>query len=113
MKLYGEEHSETLREAGNYAIFLIDLKRFEEAKGVLRKAIPVAHRIHGTDHTRTLSLREDFARATLYGGSSPEEKREALRMLEDTLGVIRRVLGAQHPETRRVQHELDRHQEAA
>ena len=46
------------------------------------------------------------------GESSVEEKREALRALEDTLGVMRRVLGPQHPDTHRVQHNLEAYREA-
>ena len=44
-------------------------------------------------------LREDVSRATLDGGSSAEEKQEALRMLEDVAGIMRRVLGPAHPDT--------------
>jgi hypothetical protein len=40
------------------------------------------------------------------GDSSANEKRDALKMLEDTLGVMRRVLGPQHPVTQRVQRNL-------
>ena len=107
LKLYGEEHEETLIDASNYAMNLLGLKRFEEAKKLLRKVMPVAQRVLGRDHERTLSLREDFARAMLQGDSSPVEKRNALLMLEDTLGVMRHVLGPSHPECLRVQGELD------
>ena len=56
------------------------------------------------------SLREDLSRATLDGESSAEEKREALRMLEDTAAVMRRVLGPAHPDTLRVQKNLEVYQ---
>merc|ERR1719359_872695 len=39
LKLYGEEHEETLKAANNYANCLIDLKRFKEAKSLLRKTL--------------------------------------------------------------------------
>ena len=45
------------------------------------------------------------------GESSVEEKREALRALEDTLGVMRRVLGPQHPDTQRAQENLEAYRE--
>ena len=93
----------------NYGITLIDLRRFEEAKRLLRKVLPVARRVLGAEHVRTLSLREDLARATLGGDSSSKEKRKALQTLEETLGVMRRVLGAAHPETQRVQRQLEAH----
>ena len=46
------------------------------------------------------------------GESSAEERREALQMLQDTVAVMRRVLGPQHPETKRVQHNLEAYREA-
>ena len=85
---------------------LLQLKRFEEAKELLRKNIPVAQRVLGNDHDVTLSIREDLCRATLSGQSSAEEKREALQMLEDTVAVMRRVLGPAHPDTRHAHTEL-------
>ena len=60
---------------------------------------------------RTISLREDLARATLAGDSSSKEKRKALQMLEDTVAVMRRVLGPQHPETQRMQENLEIYRE--
>ena len=86
---------------------LLTLQRFEEAKKVLRKVVPVAQRVLGTEHDITLSLREDLSRATLHGESSAEEKREALRMLEDTAAVMRRVLGPAHPDTLHAQRHLE------
>ena len=109
VKLFGEEHEDTLKEAGNNAILLLELLRFEEAKELLCKVTPVARRVFGAENTLTLSLREDLSRAILDGDSSPEEKRAALEMLKDTLRVMRRVLGLSHPETQRVQDEHDSH----
>ena len=106
LKLNGEEAEETLRAADNYANCLLDLRRFKEAKKVLRKVMPVAGRVLGNDHELMSSIREDLCRATLHGDSSANEKRDALKMLEDTLGVMRRVLGPQHPDTQRVQESL-------
>ena len=86
---------------------LLDLRRFEEAKILLRKMVPVAQRVLGTEHDITLSLREDLSLATLDGESSAEEKREALRMLEDVAAVMRRVLGPAHPDTLHAQEKLE------
>ena len=44
-------------------------------------------------------MHEDLSRATLDGESSAEDKREALRTLEDTVAVMRRVLGPAYPDT--------------
>ena len=113
LKLNGEEHLETLRAAYNYALSLARLERFEEAKRLLRKVVPVARRVLGTEHELTLSLREDLSRATLDGESSAEEKREALRVLDEVAGVMRRVLGPAHPDTLFAQGELERRQGGA
>ena len=42
VKLNGEEHRKTLIAASGYATSLQELKRFEEAKSLLRKTLPVA-----------------------------------------------------------------------
>jgi tetratricopeptide (TPR) repeat protein len=105
-KLYGEQHEHTLVAADNYAMALLELRRFEEAKRLLRKVAPVAQRVLGNDHELTLSVRENLCLATLDGESPAEEKRDALKMFEDTLGVMQRVLGPQHPDTQRCQRNL-------
>ena len=111
LRLYGEESIDTLREADNYAMNLIEARRFKEAKRILRKRIPVARRVLGPEHDLTMSMREDLCRATLDGDSAANEKREALRTLQDTVGLMRRVLGAQHPETQRAQKTLEFYRE--
>ena len=45
LNLSGEEHEHTLQAAENYAISLINLHRFEEAKEYLREKVPVARRV--------------------------------------------------------------------
>ena len=99
MKLYGEEHERALRAAYNYALSFLRLQRFEEVKALLRRKLPVARRVLGNEHEVTLSIRLDLCRATLDGESLAEEKREALRMLEEVAGVMRRVMGPAHPDT--------------
>ena len=76
---------------------------------MLRKVAPVARRVLGTEHELTLSIREDLSRATLDGESSAEEKRKALRVLDEVAGVIRRVMGPVHPDTLFAQRELERY----
>ena len=56
-------------------------------------SLSAARRVLGNDHDITLSMREDLSRATLYGDSSLKEKRKALQTLEDTVAVMRRVVG--------------------
>ena len=106
LKLNGEEHLETLRAANNYAKCLVDLKRFEEAKVLMRNAIPVARRVLGESHD-LIKMRINYATA-LYmdDGATVDDLREALTTLEDTGRIARRVLGGAYPITIGVEGEL-------
>ena len=99
LKLYGEEDRETLREAGNYASLLIELKRFKEAEALLRKLIPVAQRVLGDNNMETLRMEWIYAEALYKDASaSLDDLREAVTTLEDTAPTARRVLGSAHPD---------------
>ena len=78
-RLFGEEASITLISANNYASCLVKLKRFEEAKALLRKTILVARRVSGNDHENTLRLRWHYAKA-LYedDGATVADLRKAV-----------------------------------
>ena len=103
VKLLGEEHEETLLVAENYALSLIDLRRFEEAKALLRKSMPVARRVLGEGNDITLSLRKVLARA-LYDdpAATLDDLRDAVTTLEEIEPIARRVLGGAHPFTKRI-----------
>ena len=107
MKISGEEHPETLREASNYADSLRILKRFKEAKALLRKSIPVARRVLGDSKEAMLMMRLLYAR-TLHKdpASTLDDLREALTTLEDTFRISHRVLGGAYPITIGVEGEL-------
>ena len=47
LKLNGEEHEKTVLAVANYALSLNRLQRFEEAKPLLRKMLPIARRVRG------------------------------------------------------------------
>ena len=100
LKLNGEEHRETLLQANNYASLLKQLKRFEEAKSLLRKVMPVARRVFGESHEVTLKMRWIYAQ-TLYKdpGATLRALRKAVKTLEEIERVARRVLGGEHPLT--------------
>jgi len=100
LRLYGEEHKETLIDAYNYAIDLLRLKRFEDVKQLLRKNMPVARRVIGENTETTLRMKMLHAEA-LYMDSSAtlDDLREAVTTLEDTERTARRVLGGAHPTT--------------
>ena len=107
MKLSGHEDLNTLIAANNYALSLDDLKRFEEAKSLLRKTIPVARRVLGESHILTLRMRSIYAEA-LYkdDAATLDDLREAVTTLEDTERTARRVLGGAHPNTTGIEREL-------
>ena len=111
VRLHGEEHSQTILNANNIVLSLLNLQRFEEVKALLRRKLPVARRVLGNEHEVTLSIRLDLCRATLDGESLAEEKREALRMLEEVAGVMRRVMGPAHPDTVYAQRALERYRQ--
>ena len=87
-----------LIEANNYASSLVDLQRFEEAKALQHKMIPVARRVLGDSNGITLRMRWVYARA-LYEdpGATLGDLREAVTTLEDTERTARRVLSGAHP----------------
>ena len=98
MKLLGEEHRETLLEASNYADSLHNLKRFEEAKSLLHRTVPVARRVIGEGHRLTLTMRSIYAEVLYKDASSTlGDLRESVETLEDTARTARRVLGGAHP----------------
>ena len=84
-----------------------NLRRFEEAKSLLRKTIPVARRILGDGDSLTLKMRWVYAQS-LYrdDDATLDDLREAVSTLEDTERTIRRVLGGAHPVTATIEREL-------
>ena len=98
LKLKGEEHADTLGEVYNYTDLLNRLSRFEEAKSLLLKTIPVAQRVLGDFDALTLRMKWTYAQS-LYmdAGATLDDLSEAVTRLEDTERTARRVLGGAHP----------------
>ena len=98
LKLFGEENRDTLVAANNYANSLVKLERFEEAKSLMRKMIPVARRVLGESHDFTLRMRWNYAQ-TLYSdpAATLDDLREGVTTLEDAERIGRRVFGGAHP----------------
>jgi hypothetical protein len=111
--LHGEEATETLVPAYNYAVSLRDLKRFEEVKSVLRRTIPVARRTLGEGCGSTLSMRSLYAEALFRDTSATlDDLCEAVTTLAEIEGTARRVLGGAQPITQGIERTL-RHAQAA
>ena len=98
LKFYGDAARETLEEATNYANSLVSLERFEEAKSVLRKQMPVAQRVLGASNEFAFKMRGCYADALCSDpGATLSELREAVTRFEDLERDARRVLGSAHP----------------
>ena len=86
---------------------LIELQRFEEAKGVLCKWLLVAQRVLGGSHELTLRMKDIYARTLYRGtGASLDDVREAVTMMKDIERIARRVLGGAHPVTVNIEGDL-------
>ena len=107
LKLHGEQHGVTCLVAENYAITLANLRRFEEAKSVLRKMMPVARRVLGESHELTLKMRSLYADALCQDPAATlDGLREAVTTLEDAGRIARRVFGGAHPLAMQMEHDL-------
>jgi hypothetical protein len=104
LNLYGEQHDETLRAANNCANSFTKLKRFEDAKSLLRSTVPVARRVLGESADLTLRMRWNYAQ-TLYKdpATSLGDLREAVETSEDAGRIARRVFGGTNPVTMGIQ----------
>ena len=88
------------REASNLAYALVELGRFDEAKALLRRMMPVARRVLGDSHIFNLKMRWTYAQALFQDANATlDDLGEAVTTLKDTARTARRVLGGAHPST--------------
>ena len=106
VKLDGEEHFNTIQAAANYANSLLSLQRLEEAKSLVGKIMPVVRRDLGDNHALTLRIRCIYAMALSSGNATLGDLREAVRTLEETERIARRVLGGAHPTAVQIESNL-------
>ena len=98
LELYGEEHRSTVLSANNYADTLRSLGRFKETKSLLRRTIPMARRVLGEGNDLTIMMRNNYAKALCIDPAATlEDRREAVRALDETVSIARRVFGDSHP----------------
>ena len=77
---------------------LFCVKRYAEAKSLLRKTVPVARRVLGEGDSITLRMRKRYAGSlVMTNGATLGDLRESVTTLEDTERIARRVLGGAHP----------------
>ena len=97
----------TLVAATNYAVALLHVRRFEEAKSLSRKKMPVLRRVLGEGHYLTLQMRMNYAMAFYQNVSATlDDTREAITTLEDAARIARRVLGSAHPDAVGIEGDL-------
>ena len=88
-------------------MLLIELKRFQEAKALFRKVVPVARRVSGEGDENTRRLRMIYAQVLYYDpDATPDDVREAVTALEDVERIARRVFGGAHPLVKSIELEL-------
>ena len=86
---------------------LKDLERFEEARALMRKTMPVARRVYGEGNRLTLKMRWIYAAALCMDpGATLDDLREAVTEHEEIESIARRVLGGAHPTTKGIEKEL-------
>ena len=96
---------DTLVAAINFANCLVSLERFEDAKSLMRKAMPVVRRVH----EYTLKMRSLYTRAIYEDPAATlDDLREAVTKLEETEPIARRVLGSGHPIAKDARGSLER-----
>ena len=107
LKFKDRECEQALVAANNYALSLIKLQRFGEARSLLRKTVLVARRVHGDNQELVTSLRRNYARV-LYDdpGATLDDMREAVTTLEELERIARRVFGGAHPLTSGIEDNL-------
>ena len=109
LKLNGAESMEALVSANNWGSSLVDLRRFEEAKSMLREMIPVARRLLGDDHELTIRLGWNYTMALCEDPAATlGDLREAVATFEKTIRVTRRVFGGENPLTRGIERSLQK-----
>ena len=107
LRLHGEEDGRTLASGNNYAFSLLGRERFEEAKSLWRKIMPVSRRVFGESNDLTLRMRFGYAIA-LYkdAGATLDDLHEAVTALEHTARTAQRVFGGAHPLTGGIEESL-------
>ena len=77
---------------------LVRLDRFEEARSLLRRTIPVVRRVARDSSEISIKMRALYAQALYLDNSATlDDLRDAVRTLEDPDRIARRVFGGAHP----------------
>ena len=93
--------------ASNNAALLQELERFEEARSLLCRTMPVARRVLGKSHEVAIKMLWTYAEM-LYEDDHAmlDDLREAVNTLEDSMRGARRIYGSAHPFTKGCEYHL-------
>ena len=107
LKIVGPQDCDTIMAASNLAASLLDVRRFEEARSLVRKTLPVARRVLGEDNEVTLKMRAVYVGALFRDDDATlDDLLEAVTTLEDVTRIARRVFGGAYPLTVNIEEEL-------
>ena len=88
------------RERVRLDLAIVRLKRFEEARSLLRKNLPVLRRVARDSSEVSIRMRALYAQSLYHDAAATlDDLREAATTLEDTVQIARRVFGGAHPTT--------------
>ena len=95
-------------DAANLAEFLVDAGEFDEAKAFMRSKTPSIKDSLGSDHCAVLDLETYYGRGLFTNPDAiNDDLVEAESVLDDVLRRCQRILGTEHPDTRRARELLD------
>ena len=104
--ILGEQHDSTLTTTFNLAKLLVDREDLASAEPLYRAAIEGNRATFGESHPNVgMSLGGLGMAIGKLGG--PERADEAIRLLEQSVAILRRTLGPEHGATVSTQRELD------
>jgi tetratricopeptide (TPR) repeat protein len=95
VRVFGEEHEDTLGTRSNLANFYREIGRTEEAVDLDEKTLKARVRLLGEEHEDTFATRNNLA----IGYRMLGRTEEAVSLHRETLSLMERLLGAEHPLT--------------
>mmetsp|Transcript_26288 Transcript_26288/g.78913 ORF Transcript_26288/g.78913 Transcript_26288/m.78913 type:complete len:222 (+) Transcript_26288:3-668(+) len=102
--LFGPEQRDSIGAANSLAIALVRLARFDEARAILKRQIPLARQLGGTQWVHAAGV---FSRAVVEDDNCPTtELEEALTVMDDASRTARQTLGTAHPVAKALERDL-------
>ena len=81
-EIRGGDHSETILQKGNLAVYLQERRRFDEALSLLRETLDSQTRVLGAEHRQTLISASNLGRCMASAGRADEGRALVERALE-------------------------------